>query len=368
MGHLRLYVTTHALVSFADLVRLYVPSSSGNSRRPEITQFNRVNIFLFQADSLEQILVWNDYINPTDRAGVVRAHVNDTWWGPNGARWSGGNISYPFYWVIIRADETLNGSELPQSIFTAVREWTACSMVIPIFLTLHLRSETTYADSVIASMSSTSVAAMSASMSAASASSVAAASASSLRSSTASIQPSPGGGSFPHWAIAVIVVLGFFALTAFFVFAFFLIRKFRRQNQSSSSNRNSMGSASPMMADMGNSPQSPLPTTAAAGPTAHPPPPAMHRAPSFVSPDGASTLSRAPSAEAGPFSGADAAIMADAFRKALRKPGFPDLPVEEDSPDSREHKEELLNRELAEEGRDIRNVGSSRGVRVETPS
>ena len=121
-----------------------------------------------------------------------------------------------------------------------------------------------------------------------------------------------------------------------------------------------------MMADMGNSPQSPLPTTA--GPTAHPPPPAAHRAPSFVSPDGASTLSRDPSAEAGPFSGADAAIMADAFRKALRKPGFPDLPVEEDSPDSREHKEGLLNRELAEEGRDIRNVGSSRGVRVETPS
>jgi hypothetical protein len=60
--------------------------------------------------------------------------------------------------------------------------------------------------------------------------------------------------------------------------------------------------------------------------------------------------------------------MADAFRKALRKPGFPDLPVEEDSPDSRERKEELLSRELAEEGRDIRNVGSSRGVKVETPS
>jgi hypothetical protein len=96
---------------------------SGNSRRPELTQFNKVNIFLFHADSMQQVLNLTDYINPTDRAGVVRANVNDTWWGPNGSRWSpGGNISYPFYWIIIRADETLNGSELPQSIFTAVRE------------------------------------------------------------------------------------------------------------------------------------------------------------------------------------------------------------------------------------------------------
>ena len=60
--------------------------------------------------------------------------------------------------------------------------------------------------------------------------------------------------------------------------------------------------------------------------------------------------------------------MADAFRKALRKPGFPDLPVEEDSPESTEQKDQLLNRELAEEGTDIRNVGSSRGVKVETLS
>jgi hypothetical protein len=71
-----------------------------------------------------------------------------------------------------------------------------------------------------------------------------------------------------------------------------------------------------------------------------------------------------------PFSGADAAIMADAFRKALRKPDFVGRTIEEgDSPEAEEQKEHrLLSRELAEEGRDIRSVGSSRDVRVETLS
>lgn len=77
-------------------------------------------------------------------------------------------------------------------------------------------------------------------------------------------------------------------------------------------------------------------------------------------------MSRANSQDAGPFSGADAAIMADAFRKALRKPDFAGRPVDEgESPENADRKEELLNRELAEEGRDIRSVSSSRGVKVE---
>jgi hypothetical protein len=85
--------------------------------------------------------------------------------------------------------------------------------------------------------------------------------------------------------------------------------------------------------------------------------------------DGSSMISHAHSTDT-PFSGADAAIMADAFRKALRKPDFAGRPIEEgDSPESQEQKEHrLLSRELAEEGRDIRSVGSSRDVRVETLS
>jgi len=98
------------------------------------------------------------------------------------------------------------------------------------------------------------------------------------------------------------------------------------------------------------------------------PPP---RPPSVGSPDGASTISHTHSAgDSGPFSGADAAIMADAFRKALRKPDFAARPIEEgDSPEAPDEREsELISRELAEEGRDIRSVSSSRGVKVETMS
>ena len=85
--------------------------------------------------------------------------------------------------------------------------------------------------------------------------------------------------------------------------------------------------------------------------------------------DGSSMISHSQSTET-PFSGADAAIMADAFRKALRKPDFAGRTIEEgDSPEAQEQKEHrLLSRELAEEGRDIRSVGSSRDVRVETLS
>jgi hypothetical protein len=101
---------------------------------------------------------------------------------------------------------------------------------------------------------------------------------------------------------------------------------------------------------------------------------APHPASVYSPNDGSSMISHAHSSDT-PFSGADAAIMADAFRKALRKPDFAgpieegDSPEGQEGPDGPEQKEhQLLSRELAEEGRDIRSVGSSRDVRVETLS
>lgn len=87
--------------------------------------------------------------------------------------------------------------------------------------------------------------------------------------------------------------------------------------------------------------------------------------------DGSLAISRSNSAqESGLFSGADAAIMADAFRMALRKPEFSGEATEspEDSPEEQAQEAELLNKELAEEGRDIRSVSTSRSVKVEGPS
>jgi hypothetical protein len=69
--------------------------------------------------------------------------------------------------------------------------------------------------------------------------------------------------------------------------------------------------------------------------------------------------------------------MADAFRAALRRPDFANRPVEEhDTPESNQENNEEgmvpeaqlvdINKELAEEGRDIRSVSSGRGVRVDS--
>jgi len=89
-----------------------------------------------------------------------------------------------------------------------------------------------------------------------------------------------------------------------------------------------------------------------------PPTTAFGAAPSH---DAASSIS-----DSGPFSGADAAIMADAFRKMLRKPDFlSSRPVEEGDSPPDNPADPVLGAELEQEGRDLRHVGSSRPVMVE---
>ncbi|KAM5533598.1 hypothetical protein V8D89_012711 [Ganoderma adspersum] len=339
-----------------------------NSRLPQWAQTNLVNIYLFQADSNDPVANQTNVTNPSGRAGQVHFQINDTWWGPRGSDWDNRNQSFPFYFLITRNDKSITNTDIPQATFTAV--------------------QTTFASSVLASMSSASAA----SASSASAASASAASASailtsltstatpSLGSSTGSrngptatgaVQADGGSSSFPKWAIAVIVVLGFLALVAFGILAFYITRRLRQRRGGTLSHRNSMGSSTPMMSNVERGgPTSPVLGPAAlagAGAVAgtysdRPPSPGGGH-------DGASMISR--TSDSGPFSGADAAIMANAFRQALRKPDFADTPVED--PDemiaqAHQSRTELLNQELAEEGRDIRSVGSSRGVRVETLS
>ena len=94
---------------------------AGNSRRPEFTQTNFVNVYLFHADSREQLLAFPNEPNPPNQAGSLTAQVNDDWFGAQGASWSGSNLTYTFYWVVTRNDTELDGSELTQPHFTAVR-------------------------------------------------------------------------------------------------------------------------------------------------------------------------------------------------------------------------------------------------------
>jgi hypothetical protein len=96
---------------------------TGNSRRPELTQTNLVDIYLFRADSKEQILHRRNYPNPFMEAGAYPAQINDTWFGADGLSWSGRNTSFPYYWVITRSDKGLDGTEQSQPIFSAIREY-----------------------------------------------------------------------------------------------------------------------------------------------------------------------------------------------------------------------------------------------------
>lgn len=268
-------------------------------------------------------------------------------------------------------------------------------------LTRNPTTETTFLDSVISSRSAVAASASSASVllsrSAASAASAAASStfthsltlSQSSSAASGSVQPDGAGPGFPHWAIAVITVLGFLAIASVCILAFLILRRLRRRNDELESNRNSMGSSSPMMANVQQQgspllgaaslpPLSPVGTGGAAvgmGLTSSAAIGERDRnAPSVVIHDGASTTS---AGDSGPFSGADAAIMADAFRKMLRKPDFAErLEEGDDSPDGGNEEDDnnrhgpssvgLLGRELAEEGRDIRSVSSERGVHVET--
>lgn len=94
----------------------------GNSQLPDLTQTNLVNIYLFHADSRTEVLSIMNVTNPFGQAGQIARQVNDLWFPNGGVNFAGSSISYPYYWVITRSDKTLDGTEIPQATFSAVRK------------------------------------------------------------------------------------------------------------------------------------------------------------------------------------------------------------------------------------------------------
>jgi hypothetical protein len=94
----------------------------GNSRLPDLTQTNLVNIYLFHADSGNEVLRVMNQTNPFGRAGTIAKQVDDEWFPNGGVTFNGSSITYPYYWVITRSDATLDGTEIPLSTFSAVRK------------------------------------------------------------------------------------------------------------------------------------------------------------------------------------------------------------------------------------------------------
>jgi hypothetical protein len=87
-----------------------------------LTQTNLVNIYLFHADSGNEVLRVMNETNPFGRAGTIAKQVDDQWFPNGGVTFNGSSITYPYYWVITRSDATLDGTEIPLSTFSAVRK------------------------------------------------------------------------------------------------------------------------------------------------------------------------------------------------------------------------------------------------------
>lgn len=299
-----------------------------------------IDLYLRNADSDQMMGKWN----ATRQSGELKLLVDDTWWDSRSVTlWTGQPRNWTFYWVLVPAGTVLNGGEPHQPTFTVV--------------------QTALPNYALASSSSAMASASSASVSQLLASESEAAVESASKALQTNQQLSSGANDFPAWAIALVVVLCVVTLTSILSLVFLLQRHLRKKQYSDDNRRNSMGSESPMMATA--DPSSPI--THESSYAGHPVVlPAVARS---VAHDGASVHSKG---TADPMiSTNEAAYMADAFRKALRKPDFTDRPPEEgESPESNavQTEEQLLKSELAGEGRNIRSVSSERGVRVVTDS
>jgi hypothetical protein len=342
------YIRTNGLalfVSFPSLISLLFDSLSGNTRYSLFIGNDgngEVTLILKNAETDSQVGNWTQ----PNKAGEYSLAVDDRWWDERAVSlWRGQDRNWTFYWEIIPSTHTIDGGEVHQPTFVVVQTALPNSAL----------------SSSSASLISQSLASASSSIAAADSSSEQAAQA----SRDAALQSGQNNNFFPAWAIALIVVLGVISIVSILTLSFVLLRGARRRR--SLNRRTSMGSESPMMQAPG-APISPgvASTSVGHGGITAVPPPAVRTAPS-VRYNEDSINSRANSGSANPegvITGSDAAIMADAFRKALRKPEFNEEGESPETHDTGETEALLLNRELAEEGHNIRSVSSERGVKV----
>jgi len=66
------------------------------SQRPELTQTNLIDVFLFRTDSQQQILQFCKIPSPTEQTGFVHVQVNDSQFGEQGNNRNCQDISYPY--------------------------------------------------------------------------------------------------------------------------------------------------------------------------------------------------------------------------------------------------------------------------------
>jgi len=337
-----------------------------NANQPRFLQIGSVDIFLMHQDTLQEAANQTNVPNQLGRAAFA---VNDSWWDTRGNSFNGTPIDYPMYFLVV-AHDLATVTAAPQATFTAIQTRLPDSII----------SLQAAASSAAAASSSAALASLSSVLSTATASGRGASTPSNTgKGGSNGLQQSDGSGSFPPWAIALLVIFGTLALVFVLLAIWLGLRRYRRRGARSpkrgGSARESMGSHTPMMAEVaptghGDEPASPGGVSSSQGHHSLIPPGAL----AVAAATGATSSSRAASTHTkdtdAPFSGADAAIMAAAFRDTLRKPDFTSPALEEgESPDkehdSEEEREAFLQRQFKEEGRDLRSVASVRGVKVQ---
>lgn len=294
--------------------------------------------------------------------GMIGILPQDSWL-PVETQWNdGANVSIPYFFVITDSGSALTGAEQHQATFTVVQT-AAPSTLIAASLSSASGLAAASLSSVLSSMSSAE----------SSLRSVASASASAFGSSagtsgsagvggntgTGGLQNGSGDSDFPKWAIALIVVLGVLALIAFLIalYLFFVAARRKRQIRSWSDGAPSYGSRSPILRGSGGQDGAGLMTGVGTGLVAgaaagrgkderpqsgstrnlHSPYSSRPGSPLSAAElgtgaglgvlaagrDGSKRDSGTVDSHEGPISSADASRMAEAFRKALRKPEFP---------------------------------------------
>ncbi|ORY88503.1 hypothetical protein BCR35DRAFT_351010 [Leucosporidium creatinivorum] len=278
-----------------------------NARYPTFIGTGYVDIYLYHADS-ETIAT--SYLGIDNSRGMIGIRPDDDWW-PTETSWEQGtNQTWPYFFVIVDANATITGGEEHQSTFQAVQT------AAPSSLSSSILSASSASVASLASLSSASLASISSLSSSASA-------ASRTNSNTNALQDgSSSGGGLPHWAIAVIVVLGFLALVSAAIGAYVCMVCARRRRERDADGASSgRGSEQPMMSGVNGGGAGAAEAALMGGGAGAVAGGAGGRARDS---DGAS---RGPTSDggsdAGPITHTDAAIMAEAFRKALRKPEFP---------------------------------------------
>jgi len=317
---------------------MYSDCFTGNSRYVSFVGNDgngNVTMILKNAETDVEVGNWTQ----PNKLGRYSLAVDDNWFDARAiTEWGGEDRNWTFYWEIIPSTQTIDGGETRQPTFVVV--------------------QTALPDSALSSSSASIISQSLASVSR----SIESADASAVAAQQSALQSSRNDTFFPPWAIALIVILGVISIISILTLIFVLLRGARRSR--SNSRRHSIGSESPMIVQPGGATSPVTANVTGAGVPLSPP---VRNAPSIRYND--SIVSRTNSAAEGVITGTDAAIMADAFRKALRKPDFADRPHEEgESPETNAEANErealLLNRELAEEGHNIRSVSSEKGVKV----